>query len=241
MDRKEREKLEQLEALIKELKAGRSETASTAAATGGLPVFLTGKATRWLLALFVLVMLALGTFGLLSLYSDSGQGEPAAFVEQIKNLNSLATAEAYVKAVIEQEDNKLFGQKIGVDVPGTKRKVLLIVPGKVLAGVDLSKLSKADIQVDEKNKTIKIHIPRAKILQEPALMTDQVKLFSVEGIFREKVDWKEGYTLADEARQLIKKEAVEQGLLQKAEENAIQSLEQFFEHIGYKATVKISG
>lgn len=241
MDRNEREKLEQLEALLKELKVGRKEAASATAATGSLPVTMAGKAVKWLFALFVLCMLTLGIFGIISLYSGSAQKEPVAFVEQIKKLNSLATAEAYVKAVIEQEDNKIFGQKIGVDVPGTKRKVLLIVPGKVLAGVDLSKITKADIQVDEKNKTINIHIPRAKILQEPALLTDQVKLFSVEGIFREKVDWKEGYALADEAKQLVEKEAVEQGLLQKAEENAVQSLEQFFGHMGYKATVKISG
>lgn len=241
MDRNEREKLEQVEALLKEIKAGQEETASAAATAGRIPIIGTGKLAKWLIALFILFMLVLGAFGIASLYSGSEQKESAAFVEQIKNLNSLATAEAYTKAVIEQEDNKIFGQKIGVDVPGTKRKVLLIIPGKVLAGVDLRKVSKSDIKVDEEKKTIAIRIPRAEILQEPALLTDQVKLFSVEGIFRGKVDWKEGYALADEAKQQIEKEAVEQGLLQTAEKNAVQSIEQFFEHIGYKATVKISG
>ncbi|KMY55721.1 hypothetical protein AC623_18735 [Bacillus sp. FJAT-27231] len=240
MDRREREKLEQVESILKELKAGQEETASAATA-GRVPAVRTGKIAKWLLASFILLLFVLGTSGVISLYTGSKQQEPAAFVEQIKGLNSLATAEAYTKAVIEQEDNKIFGQEIGIDVPGTKRKVLLIIPGKVLAGVDLSKVSKADVKVDEKKKTVEIHIPKAGILQEPALLTDQVKMFSVEGLFRGKVDWKEGYALADKAKQLIEEEAIKQGLLQTAEKNAVQSLEQFFEHVGYKATVKISG
>lgn len=243
MDRDEREKLEQVEALLKELKAGREQAASAAAAAaaGRAPAATFGTLTKRLLALFILLMLTLGAFGIVSLYSGSGESESAAFVEKVRKLNSLATAEAYTKAIIEQEDNKIFGQEIGVNVPGTKRKLLLIIPGKVLAGIDLSKVSKTDIYLDEENKKVEIHIPKAKILQEPALLTDEVKLFSVEGIFREKVDWKEGYALAEEAKQLIKQEAVEQGLLQTAEKNAVQSLEQFFQQIGYKATVKISG
>ncbi|KAB7707520.1 DUF4230 domain-containing protein [Bacillus aerolatus] len=240
MDRNEREKLEQVEALLKELKAGQEQTAATLAVERA-PAAGAGKLAKGLLVFLIVSLLVFGAIGITSFYSGSGQKESAAFVEQIKDLNSLATAEAYTKAVIEQEDNKIFGQNISVNVPGTKRKILLIIPGKVLAGVDLSKVTKADVKVDEENKTVEINIPKAEILQEPALLTNEVKAFSIEGIFREKVDWKEGYALADEAKQQIEKEAVEQGLLQTAEKNAVQSLEQFFQHIGYKATVKVSG
>lgn len=55
----------------------------------------------------------------------------------MQDLAVLATAEAHVKVIMEQEDNKLFGKDISVDIPGTKRELLLVVPATVLAGVDL--------------------------------------------------------------------------------------------------------
>ncbi|WP_100332528.1 DUF4230 domain-containing protein [Bacillus xiapuensis] len=239
MDQRDREKLEQMEALLRELKAGKQRTAAAAAA-GRAPVYTAGRLTRGWRMFLLLAVILLGIIGFSSFYSGEGQHQSGAFIEQIKDLNSLATAEAYSKAVIEQEDNEIFGKKIGVDVPGTKRKILLIIPGKVMAGVDLSKVGKEDVQVNEKNKTIRISIPKAEILQDPVLETGQVKTFSIEGLFREEVDWEEGYELAEEAKKLIKKEAVKQGLLQRAEQNAVQSLEQFFQQLDYQANVTIS-
>ena len=64
-----------------------------------------------------------------------------AFLEQIQDLNELATAEAYTKVIIEQQDNAVFGQSIGLNVPGTKRQLLVVIPGSVKAGVELSGLT----------------------------------------------------------------------------------------------------
>ena len=47
--------------------------------------------------------------------------EKGVFLEQIQDLNELATAEAFTKVIVERQDNTLFGQSIGLDVPGTKR------------------------------------------------------------------------------------------------------------------------
>ncbi|WP_257009400.1 hypothetical protein [Bacillus sp. 7884-1] len=60
--------------------------------------------------------------------------ESTTFVEQVQELAVLATAEEHVKVIQEQEDNKLFGKDISVDILGTKRELLLVVPSYSACG-----------------------------------------------------------------------------------------------------------
>lgn len=205
-------------------------------------IFSVWKSKFLIMLLIAVIVIAGLSIGMYSWFSGSSfQEEQGSFVEQIKDMNSLATAQAFTKAVIEQEDNKIFGKEISADVPGTKRKLLLVVPGTVLAGVDLKKVSENDILVDEQGKEMTIELPRAEILQSPSLDTENIKTFSVEGIFRSDVDWEEGFGLAQAAKELIQQEAIDQGLLQTAEKNAEKSLEEFFGQLGYKVTIEYKG
>lgn len=142
-----------------------------------------------------------------------------------------------MKVVIEQVDNKLFGNDISVNFPGTKRELILIVPATVTAGVDLKTLDSDAIKVDEKNKEIKITLPKATLLQDPAIQMDGVRAFSDEGLFRGNVKWDEGFDLAAEAQKEAEEEAIEVGLFDSAEENARKLLEEFFGELGYHASV----
>ncbi|KIL52741.1 DUF4230 domain-containing protein [Jeotgalibacillus campisalis] len=171
------------------------------------------------------------------LSDDTKEQESAAFVEQVRDMSALATSQAFIKAVVEQTDNQLFGQDIGVNLPGTQRRILLIVPGTVLAGVDLESIDEKDVELNEEAKTIQITIPRASFLQEPAVDMQNIQAFSVEGMFRSNVNWEEGFEIVSEAQILIKEEAKEQGILNQAEKNAEQVLKQFFEYAGYEATI----
>ena len=45
----------------------------------------------------------------------------------------------------------------------------------------------------------------------------------------------------DEAKEAMKEEAVEQGLLVKAEENAQKTLKEFYGRLGYTVEVKFTG
>nr|WP_252189387.1 DUF4230 domain-containing protein [Rossellomorea vietnamensis] len=65
-----------------------------------------------------------------------------------------------------------------------------------------------------------------------------MKTFSVEGIFRNDVDWNEGFALAEVAKDQISQEAIEQGILPAAEKNAEKSLKGFFEQLGYDVTIE---
>lgn len=159
------------------------------------------------------------------------------YVEHVQELSTLATAEAHVKVVIEQEDNKLFEKDISLNIPGTKREILLVVPATVIAGVDLKEITEEDMRIDDDVKKIEISLPHSTFIQEPAIQMEQVKAFSDEGLLRGEVEWKEGFDLVAEAQKQIKEEAHEIGLLQTAEKNAEKVLKEFFGNMGYSVTV----
>jgi uncharacterized protein YpmB len=239
-------KIQEMEAILADLKATERETSASLAIDNrssrhwGLTHKILSLWKRRVIFILLLVLLAVGgaSIGVYSWLSGSTfTEEKGSFVERIQEMSSLATAQGFVKAVIEQEDNQLFGKEINADLPGTKRKLLMVVPGTVLAGVDLQGIDEQDIVVNEEKKEIQLTLPRAEILQEPSIDTDNIKTFSVEGIFRSDVDWNEGFALAEVAKDQISQEAIEQGILQAAEKNAKKSLKGFFEQLGYDVTI----
>ena len=164
--------------------------------------------------------------------------QKSAFVERVQDLQELTTAEAYIKVLVERTDNEVFGKSIGINVPGTKRNLLVVIPGSVKAGIDLSKISDKEMRVDEEEKSIKLTVPRAEFLGGAELYFDKVEIYSVEGLFRGKADIQEGYELADEAKKLIVKEASEQGVLETAEQNAEKTLTDMFSFAGYELDIE---
>lgn len=164
--------------------------------------------------------------------------DQVSFVNEIHALSTLATAEAVVTTVIEQEDNKLFGKDISVNFPGTKRKLLLVVPASVIAGVDLKAITSEQININENTKEIQITLPKATIIQEPSIQMENIKTYSVEGLFRNEVNWDEGYLLAAEAKQQVRDEAENMGILKTAEEHAEKVIINLLESFDYKATVQ---
>ncbi|WP_449539230.1 DUF4230 domain-containing protein [Ferdinandcohnia sp. Marseille-Q9671] len=237
---------QQLESVLKEIKDGREETAA-AATVGhrGRGFSFSGALFKlffkyWGIKIILITALLVSSIagGIWFFSSSSFKQESTTFVEQVQELATLATSEAYVKVIIEQEDNKIFGKDIQVNFPGTKREILLVVPATVIAGVDLKGISANDITLHEKDKVLEIVLPPATLIQEPAIQMDNVRTFSDEGLFRGKIEWAEGFNLAAEAQEQIKEEALEIGLLQSAETNAEKVLKEFFSNLGY--SVKIS-
>lgn len=163
--------------------------------------------------------------------------EKSAVVERIRAIEQVATAEAHIKAVIEREDNQLFGKEIGVNMPGTKRKLLVIMPGVIRAGVDLDTLTEEDVTIDYDQKTATLALPPIQFLGSPSLDFDHVDIFSAEGLFRSEANMKEAYTLANEAKALIVEEAEQQGLKEVAAQNAEQLVKELFAFEGFTVTV----
>ncbi|WP_026907192.1 DUF4230 domain-containing protein [Paucisalibacillus globulus] len=237
--------LKEMENIIAELKSGREESAATAVMgqkkekrhISGTIFKLFFKYWGIKILLIVLLLIAVTAGSIWAFSGSTFKKETTTFVEQVQELATLATAEAHLKVVIEQEDNKIFGQDISVNFPGTKREVLLIVPVAVTAGVNLKEVDSTDIKMNEKNNEIDITLPKAALVQEPAIQMENVRAFSDEGLFRGDVKWVEGFDLAAEAQMKAKEESIEIGLLESAEQNASKVLEEFFTSLGYSANI----
>lgn len=246
---KNKEKMDEIERLLMELKAGERETAVTIDEVKKRPsmTWRVGKVVLSLwrkpfiiiatIVLLLMIALPIATFYFIKNASTFTE-EKTAVIERIQNLNELATAEAYTKVIIERQDNTIFGQSIGVNLPGTKRQLLVIIPGSVKAGVELSHLTEKDITMDHEERTAKITLPHAKFLGGAELYFDEVEIFSYEGLFRVKANIEEAYELAEEAKSLILTETAEQGVLRTAEENAKKTLTEMFSFAGYDVTVQ---
>ncbi|GEN84294.1 hypothetical protein SLU01_26060 [Sporosarcina luteola] len=250
----DKKKIKELERLLKELKASESESAVTVEESfGGKRKYKSGNFRRmsrkllfgWkrsiLLIGVILLLLVIAApfvaFKFLSLGSTFTE-QKGVFLEHIQELNEMATAEAYTKVIVERQDNQLFGQSIGMNVPGTKRQLLVVIPGSVKAGVDLSDLTEKDVIIDEEKKTAKLILPEAKFLGGAEIYFDEVEVYSYEGVFREKADIEEAYELAAEAKTLILEEATGQGVLKTAQYNAEKTLREMFSFAGYDVTIE---
>jgi hypothetical protein len=231
-----------LDYIISELKQTQKETASTLAVQPARPIhlfqkFQLVKSWIWRIGIGVIVALVILIAG--TGYLQKGETlKSASVVESIQKLATLATAQGHIKTIVSQEDNKLFGKSIPWDIPGSKRTLFLVVPGEVTAGVDLENLTKKDITLNPDKKAIHITLPHATIVQAPSIDLKKIQPFSSEGIFRSSVtNWDDGSQLADLAKQKIKKEAIQFGLLETAEDNARIALQDFFKNLNYTVTV----
>jgi len=192
----------------------------------------------WMIAGLLVLIIAIPFVSFWMIKGSTFTENKGAFLEQIQSLNELSTAQAYTKVMIERQDNALFGQEIGLDLPGTKRQLLVMIPGSVKAGIDFSKVDEGDIMLDEKAKTATLTLPKAEFLGGPEILFDQVEVFSYEGLFREKADIAEAYELAAEAEKLMMEETTGQGVLELAEENAARSVSDMFSLVDYDVTVE---
>lgn len=198
------------------------------------------KKLKWsLFAILLLVIVIIATVLITKYVSNhTNKQTEDAVVEKITELNELATAEAYLKVIVERENNALFGEEIGLDIPGTKQKLLVVMPGTVRAGVDLSKITKEDVQVDEEKKTIQVTAPEPQIQGKATLDLEKVQVFSTNGLFRDEATVKDGYSLANDAQKLMIKEAETAGLLKHAKTNAEQAIRNLFSALDYETTIE---
>jgi hypothetical protein len=189
----------------------------------------------WLTLLALLTL----TYSGWSLF-DLNMNKPTAslFVTGVRELATLATAEAYVMTTLEGADNKLFGKTIPLDLPGTKRTYMYVIPAKILAGVDLKQVGEEDVRIDHREKKVFLTLPHATFLEE-AVQVDKVRVFTEEGLFRSNTTAKEGLEMIAQAtvKEKLRAEAEAAGVLQTAERNAEQALGTLYSKFGYEVVV----
>jgi hypothetical protein len=243
------EKIEQLERLLIELKEAQQQSAATIAVGHNsrtlsppkrkFKSFLKVGGLKIILPMVILVFLiGFIASGGIRIFTDSiFKQESVVFVEQVQELATLATAEAHIKTVIHEKESKNF---LNINLLGTKRELLLVVPATVIAGVDLKEVTSNEMVINEKTKEIDITLPHAKLIQEPSIQMEKIQAVDKNGIFLADIKMNEGFEKAAGAQEQIRQEAISSGLLETAEKNAEKVLKEFFKNIGYTVNVRFN-
>ncbi|MCR2803995.1 DUF4230 domain-containing protein [Paenibacillus soyae] len=195
------------------------------------------KVARFKMILIVLIIFVIAIGGVWLFAGSISKKESITFIEHVQELATLATAQAHMKVILHEEDNKIFGKDISINLPGTKRELLLIVPATVIAGVDLKGTTAENMDINEETKEINIIVPHAKLIQDPSVQMDKILTYVNGGLFRGDIEWEEGFDLAAKAQEQFRQEAISVGLLVTAEKNADKVLKEFFKKFGYTVNV----
>lgn len=148
------------------------------------------------------------------------QLDTPAVIQKIQGISQLVTVKYVIEKVIAIEDSKWYGDS----------RVLLVAHGIAKAGIDLSKLQKADVVVE--GKSLKIFLPPAEITD---CYLDEHKTHVIErttGLLREfdkDMEQNARITAIDD----IKRAAKMNGIIKDAEQRAVQQLQVLFLQFGF--------
>ncbi len=150
--------------------------------------------------------------------------DPVTIVNEVKVLARLETVQYSVEKVITAET----GQEILGELFGDR--LLLIAHGVVIAGVDLSELTRGDIDVSD--GVVQVDLPDPQVFVA-TLDNDKSRVYDREtGLFRQGDPDLE--TLARQAAEdEIYQSALDDGILQKANDNAEIFIERLLDDLGY--------
>ena len=110
-------------------------------------------------------------------------------------------------------------------------RLLLIVHGEVIAGIDLSKVKADDIIV--RKDVVKVRIPKAEVLTV-RIDNERTRVYSRETGLFSAVDPNLETDVRRAAEQQLREAAMEEGILKIADENARSTLTRLLEGLGFK-------
>ncbi len=119
---------------------------------------------RWAAATAALVLIVggafvLGVVGTAAFKTSSGTSPTSNVVLAVRDLSRLESASYHMAKVIElsDEQSKLFG------LVAAKDAILLVAEGEVVAGVDLSRVTDADVHVDSAAGSVRVRLPAPEV------------------------------------------------------------------------------
>lgn len=184
---------------------------------------------------FTYLFISLGLLSMAGACADEKVDEERVF--EIRRIGMLSTTEYTIGKIIrlddvyDDEDSEWYEyyKKYG------ERKILISCRAKVKAGVDLSKLSKDDIEV--KGTTIIIHLPAAEITSFSIDPRDiRTEAESITG-FRSSFSQEEKNSFLKQAEESMREDLESTGILKDARENAEAFLTEFYEEMGFKEVI----
>ncbi len=154
--------------------------------------------------------------------------DPVTIIHSVRSLARLETIQYTLEKVIRAENGSgplalLFGDKL-----------LFVAHGKVIAGVDLEKLGPENLEV--KNGVLYVTLPEPEIFLT-ALDNDKSYVYDRETGLLTKGDINLEAEVRQVAEQEIMKAALEDGILDKARQNAEAYLFRLFNQLGFREVI----
>lgn len=146
----------------------------------------------------------------------------------VRDLARLESASFHMERVIDLSDkqSKLWG------MISTEDAILLVAVAEVTAGIDLQKLTAADVTVDPARRTARIELPAPEVLHA-ALDNEKTYVHSRKtGTLAERRENLESRARKEAERTLIES-ARQAGLLKRASDNARRTVEALVHSLGY--------
>ena len=152
-------------------------------------------------------------------------------IRQIRALQRLETVSYTMDKIISGErENPVLPAFLAGD------KLLLVVHGEVIAGVDLSKLQANDVVVN--GRSVTIHLPQAEVFTT-RLDSAKTRVYSRETGLFSTPDPNLESEVRQEAERQLQAAALEDGILKTATANAQQTLTTLLRGLGFE-TVQIN-
>ena len=146
----------------------------------------------------------------------------------VRDLARLESASFHMERVIDLSDkqSKMWG------LISTEDAILLVAVAEVTAGIDLSKLTAADVVVDPARRTARINLPAPEVLHA-ALDNEKTYVHSRKtGTLADRHENLESRARKEAERTLVES-AQQAGLLNRASDNARRTVEALVHSLGY--------
>ena len=154
--------------------------------------------------------------------------DPVTYINEVRALARLETIQYSVSQVMTGELNQgTFDFAFGT-------KILVVVHGTVIAGIDMEKLLPEDMRMD--NGVLYVNLPSAEILAT-TLNTEKTEVYTLQEGLLVDVDPNLVLTTIQGGQDKIVSVALEDGILQQAEKNAESYLYRFFTALGYSNVI----
>ena len=185
------------------------------------------KALRQLVVIAVIAAVAsVSTFLMTSRISEREAFSSSGVIERVRSISELNTVEMYFNEIIDFENAKYFNS---FEIPFTQKSFIFTVKARVKAGIDLSSIKEEDVEIDGKRLVLR--------LDEPVITSGEILSYKAydekDGLFNE-VTTEDTLKALELFEKDLRKQAAENGIIEKAKENAEQTLEGIFMMSGYE-------
>lgn len=156
--------------------------------------------------------------------------DPVTIIHEMRSLSRLETASYTVEKIITAESGQgplgfLFGDEL-----------ILVAHGQVVAGVDLSDMSEDDVRVTDEG-TVYLVLPEAEVF-DASLDNEKTYVFRRDtGMIGQNQDLESEARLA--AEQEIERAALEDGILEMAQQNAEVYMQRLILSLGFREVIFI--